>query len=208
MNAVDELESTIDQPLLAPHDHTLLMKAVHLHAARLGRALEGRGPLRPHDVLFAVSALTTADDKTRHTAQQVLSFLDHLWGLELPKSYADTLVTLDGALVDARSPMGVVPPLMILRRANAHERVPGFQDGLAIACDLIGDALETSGTMMTGNSVFGRRRPGAVAKACARTAVSCALAGAVAGIGPRTAAVVGGVAGSALAAAEALLERE
>ncbi len=199
MMATDESESTLDQPLLAPHDHTLLLKAVQVHArliiAALGAWAKAR-PLPPEKVLRAVAMLKQADDKTRHTAVQVVSFLPNLLHVELPASYAATLVTFDEALKGARNPMAVVIALSQLKDLRAHDRVAGFQIGVNSALDLIGDALGTAGTMMSGVTVFGQRNPAEVALLCARGCVSGALAGAVNKVPPMVASVAGGVAGS------------
>ena len=205
-----ELETTLDEPLLAPHDHTLLLKAVHAHEKAIVAALGSRARLRPLPaqlVLQAVASLPKADDKTRHTARQILPFLKQLVTATLPASYAATLQTVDAALKPAPHPMAVVNALIELRDQRAHEKIPGFQVAVLLALDLIGDALETAGTMMTGISVFGRRRPAVVAKACAHGSVWGALAGNVAGVGAGVGAVAGGVSGTVHAAILAAIEQ-
>jgi hypothetical protein len=207
--SMDELDSTLDMPVLAPHDHTLLLRAVQQHStaiiAALGRTAKVR-PLPPIAVLKAIASLAKADDKTRHTSQQVLTFLEPLGHVPLPASYAATLTSVDEALAPAGHPMAVVHALIGLREARAHDRVPGFQAGVIAALDLIGDALETAGTMMTGVSVFGRRKPADICKACAHGCVSGALAGTINKIGASVGGVVGGVAGSTQALITAVLD--
>jgi hypothetical protein len=201
--------STVDQPVLAPHDHTLLLKVVHAQSAKIIAALGARVKKRPipaQQILRAIYWLPDADDKTKHTAQQVLSFLDPLLAALLPASYADTLKTVDDALAAASHPMGVISAFSDLRDSKVHANVRGFQVGIESALDLIGDALETSGTMMTGVSVFGRRDPAGVAKACARGCVSGALAGQITGAGGVVGSVVGAVAGTVQAAITAIAD--
>ena len=205
----DDNDSTMDQPLLAPHDHTLLLRAVQKLAPKIIAAMGSKTRQRPLPalgVLNAIVSLPDIDDKTRHTTQQVLGFLGPLSDVMLPSSYAATLGTVDQALAPAPHPMAVVQCLIELREARAHEKVPGFQLGLVAALDLMGDALGTAGTMMTGVTVFGRRRPAVIAKACARGCVSGALQGTINKIGPGIGGVVGGVAGSTAALITAYLE--
>jgi hypothetical protein len=203
-------EITLDEPLLLPHDHTLLLRAVHAHAAAIVAALgpRVRAPgLTSRSVLRAIEALPGADDKTRHTAHQVIAFLGALHDAPLPSSYQAALDSLDRALAPAQSPMVIVQTLDSMKEARINERVPGFAVGITRALDLIEDALSTAGTMMSGMSVFGRRRPAAVCRACARGCVWGALTGSVARVDADIAAVTGGVAGTTLAAIKAVVEQ-
>ena len=209
MANTDESDSTLDQPLLSAHDHTLLLRFVQAYSKDVVTAL---GPwaraktLPPERVLKAIAELPKADDQTRHTAQQVLTFVPMIAHVELPASYAATLVTFDNAMAEAPNPMAVVMALSELRDNRSHDRVMGFQIGVNSALDLIGDALGTAGTMMSGITVFGRRGPGVIARACARGCISGALAGQVNKVPPSIASVVGGVVGSTTALIAAYIE--
>jgi hypothetical protein len=204
---IDELETTLDQPLLAPHDHTLLLKAVQVHSPNIVALMGGaKARLSPDRVLRAIAALPKADAKTKQTANQVLTFLPMVIGVELPASYAATLVTFDQAMAETKNPMAVVMALSLLKDNRSHDRVAGFQIGVGCALDLLGDALGTAGTMMSGVTVFGKRRPGDIARNCARGCVFGALAGSVNKVPPSVAGVVGGVAGSTTALIAAYIE--
>ena len=80
MNApTEDLESTVDQPLLAPHDHTLLLKVVQVHTAKIIAALGARAKLRPLPadlVVRAIASLPGADDKTRHMVRTTIEASD------------------------------------------------------------------------------------------------------------------------------------
>lgn len=207
MNIVDD-DSTIDQPLLHPPDHTLLLRAVQGNAAAIVAALGAKARLRPIpsvSVLAVVAALKAVDDRTRQTAAQVLAFLAPLSHTELPASYAATLDTIDAALAEAHHPMEVLHGLLSVRDAHAHERVKGFQIGVSVAIDLLGDALESTAGVTSAASVFGKRRPIDVARACVRGCVSGAMAGSLGSMGANVGAIVGGIGGSAQAAIEATL---
>ena len=206
MNIVDDGDATLDQPLLKPPDHTLLLRAVQQNAPRIVAAMGAKARLRPVpavSVLSAVASLQNVDDHTRQTAVQVLAFLAPLSQTPLPASYAATLATVDDAMADSHHPMEVLHALLGVRDAKAHERVKGFQIGVGIAIDLLGDALESAAGVTSAASVFGRLKPVDVARSCARGCVFGAMAGSLGSMGANVGAIVGGVGGSAQAAIEA-----
>jgi hypothetical protein len=196
MNATPaQAQTTLVQPLFTPHDHTVLLGALHTHARELTCALGSGANLAPEAILEAASALKTLDARTRQTARQLLTFQRTVANTILPRSYEAALASLDESLGSARTPSDLVQILLAVREAKEHETMPGFQVGVRVALELLCDGLETQG-----GGAFGVRQPTAVARACARGAVAGGLAGALGGIGPLVAAIVGGVSGSAVAA--------
>jgi hypothetical protein len=211
MPEMEELDSTLDQPLLGPHDHTLLLRAVQAHADALLAALAPKlatKPLPSQAVLRAIRDLSQADHRSRDTAEQVGLLLEPMQTTALPPSYAATLETLDRALAAAQHPMQVLHVLMSLRDERTHEKVIGFQLGVRKALELLGDALEETVGLTSTAAIFGTKSPVRVARACARGSVWGALVGRLVSAGPEVSAIVGGTAAAARVAVEALIPEQ
>src|SRR5207302_752384 len=107
-------EITLDEPLLAAHDHTLLLRALQANAGPIAGRL-GPGAPPALRVLRLAAAADELDDRARHTAVQALGLLAPLCDAALPARYAALLQTVDAALASAQHPMEVVHALLDLR---------------------------------------------------------------------------------------------
>jgi hypothetical protein len=190
MTTDDVSGSTLVKGIFSAGDHTLVLIALHGHAAELPR------PAGARELLTAAAQLESVADKVKHTLQQVLAFLPRLEETVLPPRYEAALAEANASIAASGSPDEMVATLAALREnTKAHHEVPGFDIGIEQAVEILRDAIKQGH-----GRALGHERPLDVARASVQGSISGAVAGQLNGSGPIAGAIVGAVAASASAA--------